>query len=72
MVTLIIASVVLVGFAIGGLAIKLLVQKDGQFSRTCNSVEFDDGEKAGCACEGSSPEQCIYYNEHHLTSYPDK
>lgn len=65
MITVVIAAIILVGLAIGGIAIKLLVQKDGQFSRSCSSVEFSDGEKVGCICDGNNPEQCVNYKKHH-------
>jgi len=68
MLTVIIAAIILVGLAVGGIAIKILVQKDGQFTKTCSSVEFSDGEKIGCVCNSDDPDQCVYYEKHHGTS----
>ncbi len=68
MLTVIIAAIILVGFAVGGIAIKMLVQKDGQFTKTCSSIEFSDGEKVGCICNSDEPDNCVHYEEHHRTS----
>jgi hypothetical protein len=68
MLVVIIAAIILVGLAVGGIAIKMLVQKDGHFTKTCSSIEFSDGEKVGCVCNSDEPDQCAYYEEHHGTS----
>lgn len=65
MLTLIIISVILVGMAVAGIAIKMFVQKGGQFTKTCSSVELSDGEKVGCVCGNGKPENCVNYEKHH-------
>ena len=58
--TLILISVVLVALAVAGIAIKLLVKKDGKFAGTCsanNSLLRKDGD--ACSVCGAKPqEQC--------------
>jgi hypothetical protein len=65
MVAGIIAAIILVGLAVAGIAIKMLVQKDGQYTKTCSTIEFADGEKVGCVCSSNEPEKCAYYELHH-------
>lgn len=65
MTVAIIAAIILVGLAVGGIAIKVLVQKDGQFTKTCSSLEFADGKEVDCVCGGDDPQKCVYYDEHH-------
>jgi hypothetical protein len=65
MLTVLLFAVILIGLAIGGIAIKMLLQKDGQFSKTCSSIEFSDGEKVGCVCGDGNPEGCVNYAKHH-------
>jgi len=56
--TLILTSIVLVALAICGIAIKLLVKKDGQFSGTCSSNNPLLQEKGGvCGICGARPEE---------------
>lgn len=65
MLTVLIFAVILIGLAIGGIAIKMLLQKDGQFSKTCSSIEFSNGENVGCVCGEGNPEKCVNYEKHH-------
>ena len=37
--TVLVLSIVLVGIAIAGIAIKMFLQKDGQFSKTCSTID---------------------------------
>jgi hypothetical protein len=68
MLTVLIFAVILIGLAIGGIAIKMLLQKDGQFSKSCSSIEFSEGEKVGCVCGDGTPEKCVKYEKHHPAS----
>jgi hypothetical protein len=56
----ILLSIFLVGLAIAGIAVRILLKKDGQFSGTCSSnnplLQKDDGV---CSICGAKPlEQC--------------
>ncbi len=64
MFQLIIISVILVGLAIVGIAVKMFLVKGGQFSRTCESMN-EKGEKVPCTCKNTPEEKCEYYDEHH-------
>jgi hypothetical protein len=68
MLTVLIFAVILIGLAFAGIAIKMLLQKDGQFSKSCSSIEFSDGEKVGCVCGDGNPEKCVNYEKHHPAS----
>jgi hypothetical protein len=65
MFTVIIFSVLLIGLAVAGISIKMLLQKDGQFSKSCSSVEFADGKKTECVCGNGDPTSCVNYEKHH-------
>jgi len=47
---LIILSVFIVGIALAGIAIKMFVQKNGEFKKHCSSSLDAHGKKIGCAC----------------------
>jgi hypothetical protein len=66
MFTIILFAVVLIGLAIGGIAIKMLLQKGGQFSKSCSNIEFASGEKVGCVCGDGDPKSCVNYHKHHM------
>ena len=64
--TVLILSIVLVGIAIAGIAIKMFLQKDGQFSKTCSIIDTTTGKKIGCTCGADGDEtQCDNYEKHH-------
>ncbi len=55
---IVILSIILVALAIAGIAIKLLVKKDGQFAGTCSSNNpLLKGEDGACGICGAKPEE---------------
>ncbi len=52
MLKLILITVALLAIAIAGIAIKMFVKKDGEFKKSCSTVDPDTGEKLGCSCGG--------------------
>ncbi|WP_418263023.1 membrane or secreted protein [Flavobacterium faecale] len=57
--TTILLSVLLLGLAIAGIAIKLLVKKNGSFSGTCssNNPMFQGKEGESCSVCGAKPQE---------------
>lgn len=52
---LILLSIVIIGLAMAGIAIKMFVLKNGEFKKQCSSVDAS-GQRLGCSCgatEGS-------------------
>lgn len=58
MLEILIISIILLGLAIAGIAIKMFVKKDGEFQKSCGSVDPDTGQRVSCTCGKSSAEQC--------------
>lgn len=56
--TLVLLSIVLVALAFAGIAIKILVKKDGKFAGTCSSNNaFLQKEGGVCGICGAKPEE---------------
>ena len=56
---ILIISVVLIGLAIAGIAVKMFLKKGGEFKKQCSSVDPDTGERFGCTCgKADSGESC--------------
>ena len=52
-------SAILIGIAIAAIAIKMFVKKDGEFTKTCSTVDPKTGESLGCICgKGDGGENC--------------
>ena len=51
-------AVVLIGIAVAAIAIKMFVKKDGQFVKTCGSVDPKTGKKIGCSCGSEDESKC--------------
>jgi hypothetical protein len=64
MLELIIITIVLLGLGIAGLAIKMFVKKDGEFQKSCGSVDATTGERTACSCGKPSDETC--HNKHKI------
>ena len=58
MLKLLIITIILVGLAIAAIAIKMFVKKDGEFKKSCGSVDPTTGQNIGCTCGNSSDEAC--------------
>ena len=55
---LVLISIVFVGLAVAGIAIKILVKKDGKFSGTCSGNNpFLQKEGGVCGVCGAKPEE---------------
>lgn len=55
---LVLISIVLLGFAFAGIAIKIIVKKDGKFAGTCASQSaFLNKEGEACGFCGKLPEE---------------
>lgn len=61
----IVASILLLGIGFAGIAIKLLLKKDGQFTGTCasNSPFLNKNGEACGMCGAKPEEQCKKPNE---------
>lgn len=56
--TVILLSIVIVALAIAGIAIKMLVKKNGQFSGTCSSNNpLLQGKEGACGICGAKPNE---------------
>ena len=47
---ILIISVVLIGLAIAGIAVKMFLKKGGEFKKQCSSVDPVTGNRFGCTC----------------------
>ncbi|MGZ8537672.1 MAG: hypothetical protein ACXWV9_05370 [Flavisolibacter sp.] len=55
--TVVLISIILVALAFAGIAIKILVKKDGKFSGTCSSNNPMFNEGGSCSICGAKPEE---------------
>lgn len=46
-------SIAVVGIGLAGIAIKMFVQKNGEFKKQCSSVDAR-GQRIGCSCGGGA------------------
>ena len=51
-------TVVFLALAIAGFAVKMFLQKDGEFKKQCSSINPDTGERYGCVCGSDGDEVC--------------
>jgi hypothetical protein len=64
MLKLLIITIIFIGLAIALIAIKMFVKKDGEFKKSCSSVDPDTGERFGCTCGKSEGETCENLHTH--------
>lgn len=58
MMKLLLMAIVLIGLAVAGIAIKLFVLKDGEFKKSCSSVDPNTGKAIACSCGGETDDTC--------------
>ena len=65
MLELFIITIVLLGLAIAGIAIKMFVKKGGEFQKSCGSIDPDTGKRTTCTCgKENSDETCENKHKH--------
>jgi hypothetical protein len=47
---ILIISIILVGLAFAGFAIKIISSKTGEFKKSCSSIDPATGQNYGCSC----------------------
>jgi hypothetical protein len=50
LLNVLIISIVLIGLAFAGFAVKILFQKNGEFKKSCSSIDPETGKAYGCSC----------------------
>lgn len=50
-------TILLIGIAFAGIAIKMFLKKGGEFKKACSSVDPITGQRLGCSC-GSNEGSC--------------
>lgn len=50
LLNVLIISIILIGLAFAGFAIKIILMKNGEFKKSCSSVDPATGERYGCSC----------------------
>jgi len=56
-------TIVFLGLAFVGFAVKMFFIKDGEFKKSCSSVHPKTGERLGCACGGEGDGSCENKND---------
>lgn len=65
MLKILLPTIILIGLAFLGIAIKMFFIKGAQFKKSCSAVNVD-GKKIGCSCTSDIHENCENYSKHHL------
>ncbi|MGB4655583.1 MAG: hypothetical protein ACOXZ9_00385 [Bacteroidales bacterium] len=58
MFRIIIIAILFVAVAVAGIAIKMFFLKDGEFKKSCSSVDPNTGERIGCTCGKGKEGEC--------------
>lgn len=60
----ILLTILIVGLAVAAIAIKMFVKKEGEFKKSCSSVDPSTGKRLGCTCgNADGGETCENKNE---------
>ena len=55
---LLLISVVFLALAFAGFAIKMFIEKNGEFKKQCSSIDPHTGKNLGCVCDGERDGSC--------------
>lgn len=50
MLKVLLLTILLIGLAFAGIAIKMFLKKGGQFEKKCSSTDIKTGERLACSC----------------------
>jgi len=71
MFKILILTIIILGLAIAGIAIKMFVKKDGEFQKSCGSIDPDTGKKTACSCGKTDTEACHNKHHHHEVEFEE-
>lgn len=57
-IKLLLLTIILVGIALAGIAIKMFLKKGVEFKKQCSSVDPTTGQRLGCSCESGGKGTC--------------
>ncbi|MGB4205361.1 MAG: hypothetical protein WBJ84_07040 [Bacteroidales bacterium] len=57
-VKILVAAVIIVGLSFMAIAIKMFIQKNGEFKKTCSSIDPKTGKTVHCSCGAGEPANC--------------
>lgn len=55
---LLLVSIVFIGIAFAGIAVKMIFKKGYEFKKQCSSVDPKTGKALGCSCGGAGDGSC--------------
>ncbi len=55
---ILLAAIILVGLSWMAIAIKMFIQKNGKFSKSCQSVDAKTGKPVSCSCDLGKSVNC--------------
>lgn len=55
---IVLLAVAIIGFSIAGIAVKMFLKKDGEFKKSCSSVDPNTGQRLGCTCGNAEGSTC--------------
>lgn len=64
MFKIVIIAILFVAIAVAGIAIKMFFLKDGEFKKSCSSVDPETGERIGCTCGKAEGKEGECKNKH--------
>lgn len=64
MLQVLIISIVLIGLAVAGIAVKMFFKKGGEFQKSCGSVDPASGKRIACTCGKPEEERCENKHSH--------
>lgn len=65
---LLLPAIILLALAFLGLAVRIILKKDGHFRKSCSTMDTGEGDEYACKCSGKSEEdesKCEYFAKHH-------
>jgi hypothetical protein len=64
MLQVLVISIILVGLAVAGIAIKMFMKKGAEFQKSCGSVDPTSGQRVACTCGKPEEERCENKDSH--------
>ncbi len=60
-------AIILLAISFAGFSIRVIVKKNGEFKKSCSTVDPKTGKSVGCTCGSNGKDQtrCENYKKHH-------
>lgn len=71
MLKVLVATLLLIGLAFAAIAVKIIFTRDGEFRKSCGSIDPSSGQRIPCTCGKNDETACVNKESKEVTEFEE-